>query len=66
MNGAFEGCEHGKRIEFLGGSTLTCAEYGYQYAYMPQAVIFAKKAGSLYFIKALIGDELYDMEALPS
>ena len=44
---------------------LTCAGYGYQYAYMPTAIIFAKKVSygghSFYDIKMLVEDEMYDM-----
>ena len=40
--GAFKGCKHGRVIVFTDNTVLTCAEYGYQYAYRPTAIILAK------------------------
>ena len=33
VKGTFEGCEHGRQIEFEAGGAVECLEYGYQYAY---------------------------------
>lgn len=61
----FEGCEYGRVIVFTDNTTLTCAEYGYQYAYRPTAVILAKKisygSSSFYSYKMIVEDEIYDM-----
>jgi len=62
---AFNGCNHGRVIVFSDSTTLTCAEYGYQYAYRPTAVILAREftyqGKSHYDIKMVIEDEVYDM-----
>lgn len=63
--GSFEGCSHGRVIIFTDGTTLTCAEYGYQYAYRPTAIILGKETSyqgtSLYDFKMIVEDEVYDM-----
>ena len=53
----FEGCAHGRTIVFTDGRILHCAEYGYQYAYRPTAIILAR--GSSF--KMIVEDEVYDM-----
>ncbi len=62
---SFNGCSHGRVIVFTDGTALTCAEYGYQYAYRPTAVILAKEIScqgkSFYDFKMVVGDEVYDM-----
>ena len=62
---SFNGCSHGRVIVFTDGTALTCAEYGYQYAYRPTAVILAKEityqGKSFYDFKMVVGDEVYDM-----
>ena len=62
---AFNGCSHGRVIVFTDGTTLTCAEYGYQYAYRPTAVILGKEVTyqgkSFYDFKMIVEDEVYDM-----
>lgn|SRR5574340_319462 len=59
------GCSHGRVIVFTDNTALTCAEYGYQYAYRPTAVILAKEItfqGKLFYdFKMIVGDEVYDM-----
>ena len=63
--GSFNGCSHGRVIKFSDGSALTCAEYGYMYAYRPTAIILAKKleygGKSHYDIKMVVEDEVFDM-----
>ena len=63
--GAFKGCKHGRVIVFTDNTGLTCAGYGYQYAYMPTAVILAKEISyqgkSFYDYKMVVGDDVYDM-----
>jgi len=65
-NGEFEGCEHGRVIVFTDGQTLTCAEYNYQYAYNPTAIILAHEVTfegrKLYLFKMIVGDDVYDMQ----
>lgn len=64
-DGAFKGCKHGRIIVFTDNKTLTCAEYGYQYAYRPTAIILAKEVSyqgkSFYDFKMIIENEIYDM-----
>jgi len=66
--GAFKGCKHGRVIVFTDNKTLTCAGYGYQYAYRPTAVILAKhisyQGKSYYDIKMVVEDEVYDMRGI--
>jgi len=61
----FEGCQFGRVIVFQDNKTLTCAQYGYQYAYRPDAVILAKpmtfQSATTYDYKMIVGDEVYDM-----
>jgi hypothetical protein len=63
--GSFNGCSHGRVILFTDGTRLTCAEYGYMYAYRPTAIIFARELSysgkSFYDIKMMVEDEIYDM-----
>ena len=56
-DGAFKGCKHGRVIVFTDNRILTCAQYGYQYAYRPTAVILSN--GSQ--LKMVVDDEIYDM-----
>ncbi len=62
---SFNGCSHGRVIVFTDNTTLTCAEYGYQYAYRPTAIILAKEIsyqGKLFYdFKMVVEDEIYDM-----
>lgn len=63
--GAFKGCKHGRVIVFTDNKVLRCAQYGYQYAYRPTAVILAKEltyqGKSFYDYKMVVEDEIYDM-----
>ncbi len=63
--GSFNGCSHGRVILFTDGTQLTCAEYGYMYAYRPTAIIFAKEIsykGKLFYdIRMMVEDEIYHM-----
>jgi hypothetical protein len=62
---SFNGCSHGRVIVFTDNTALTCAEYGYQYAYRPAAVILAKEitfhGKSFHDFKMIVEDEIYDM-----
>lgn len=55
--GSFNGCSYGRVIVFTDNRVLTCAEYGYQYAYRPTAIILSN--GSRY--KMVVGNDVYDM-----
>ena len=54
---SFEGCEHGRIIVFDDNTALVCAEYGYQYAYRPDAAILSNGSS---FVMVVEGDA-YDM-----
>lgn len=60
-----EGCDFDRVIVFKDGTHLTCAEYGYRYAYAPTAIIFAKQMFSgnhtFHDFKLLVEHEVYDM-----
>lgn len=62
---SFKGCSHGRVIVFTDDTALTCAEYGYQYAYRPRAVILAKEVTyqgkSFYDFKMVVRDRVYNM-----
>jgi len=64
-NDTFEGCDHGRVIVFDDNTSLTCAEYGYQYVYRPTAIILTRKitakGKSFYDIKMVVGDKVYNM-----
>jgi hypothetical protein len=66
VDGEFQGCDFSKAIRFLDGTVLKCSSYGYMYAYMPDAVIFAKQVAfqgkAFAAIKVLIEGEVFDME----
>jgi hypothetical protein len=55
--GTFKGCKYGRIIVFTDNKILKCAQYGYQYAYRPTAIILSN--GSQF--KMVVGDEVYDM-----
>ena len=63
--GSFKGCNHGRKIVFADNKILTCAQYGYQYAYRPTAIILAKQISyqgkTFYDFKMIVEDEVYDM-----
>lgn len=54
---SFEGCNFGWAIVFSDGTYAKCTGYGYQYAYMPDALLLTK-AGRLVMI---VEDEAYEM-----
>ncbi len=54
---SFEGCDYGRIIVFDGNTALVCNEYGYQYAYRPEAVILSNGSS----IIMIVGDDAYDM-----
>ena len=64
-NDTFEGCDRGRVIVFDDNTSLTCAEYGYQYVHTPKAIILTRKitskGKSFYDVKMVVGDEVYDM-----
>ncbi len=40
----FEGCDYDRVVYFTDGTAVTCNSYGYQYAYMPKAIILGKNS----------------------
>ena len=54
---SFEGCDYDRVIVFNDNKIITCASYGYQYAYRPTAVILSN--GSSF--KMVVGDTVYEM-----
>ena len=62
----FEGCDHGRIIYFMDGSSVTCNSYGYQYAYMPTAIILGRsinyKGKSISIYKMIVEDDEYDIQ----
>ena len=68
INGTFNGCDFDKLIEFTDGTALRCSSYGYQYAYMPDAIVLAKtvtiQGSSATMVKMLVEGELSDMQPL--
>ena len=58
IDGEFEGCDFDKIIVFNDRTALRCFSYGYQYAYMPIAVILSNGSN----IKMMVGDDIYDMQ----
>lgn len=69
VRGEFEGCDFDRVIRLDNGWTLTCSEYSYSYSYRPDTVIFSKttqfRGRRYWMIKALIDDELYEMQPVP-
>jgi hypothetical protein len=65
IKGNFEGCDHDRLIEFDDGTILRCSSYGYQYAYHPDAIVFAKSASvngqAFTMVKMLVDGDVYDM-----
>lgn len=65
IKGTFNGCESGRLLELVDGTLLRCASYGYQYAYMPDAVLFSKslvvEGKTLMLAKLMVEGELYDV-----
>lgn len=61
----FEGCEHGKIVQFESGGFVTCNEYGYQYAYHADVVVLAKSLTygkqRVFLCKMVIENEIYDV-----
>jgi hypothetical protein len=57
-DGAFKGCQFGRVIVLDNNKALTCAGYGYQYAYRPDAVVLAK--GGMF--KMAVEGDVYDMQ----
>ena len=64
--GDFEGCDYDRTIYFMDGSTVKCNSYGYQYAYMPTAIILGKsfthKGTKITQFKMIVESEEYDIQ----
>ena len=61
----WEGCDFGRTVYFLDGTSVTCNSFGYQYSFMPKAILFGRsmtyqgKQHTLY--KMLVDGQLYDV-----
>lgn len=53
----FQGCNHGRVIIFSDNTYLECDDYGYQYAYRPDAVLLVRSGR----IVMIVEDDAYDM-----
>ncbi len=66
IRGSFEGCNYDRLIELDDGTILRCSSYGYQYGYMPEAVVFTKAdtlGGQLVIsVRMMVESEVYDMQ----
>ena len=62
---SFEGCVSGRIIYFTDGTTVTCSSYGYQYAYMPTAIILGKaltyQGKNITMYKMIVENDEYDI-----
>jgi hypothetical protein len=69
VNGEFEGCDFDKVIRMMDGSAYRCSTYSYSYSFMPDAIVFGKRASiegkSFVMVKVLIDGELHDMSPIP-
>lgn len=54
---SFKGCNYGRIIVFDDGKYVTCASYGYQYAYRPRAIILSN--GSVMVM--VVGNDVYQV-----
>lgn len=61
----FEGCDYDRVIYFMDGTQVTCNCYGYQYSYMPTAIILGRsinfKGKSVTVYKMIVLGEEYDI-----
>ena len=61
----FEGCEYDRIVYFMDGTKVTCNSYGYQYAYMPKAILLGKsttyKGKDLTIFKMIVNSNVYDV-----
>lgn len=64
VDGDFEGCEYDRKIKLQNGWVLTCQNYKYHYAYSPTIAVLSRDVGNGFVIKAVIDDEIYDMEPI--
>lgn len=62
----FEGCDYGRIIYFLDGTGAKCSSFGFQFTYMPTAIILAKsvkfKEKSFTLYKMIVECEEYELE----
>lgn len=61
----FQGCRFNRKIVFTDGTYLTCVQYGHQYAFRPDAVIFAKnvthQGKKIATFRMLVEGDMYHM-----
>jgi hypothetical protein len=54
---SFSGCTYNRIIVFDDGKYVTCASYGYQYAYRPRAIILSNGSSMI----MVVGDDIYQV-----
>lgn len=54
---SFQGCKYGRIIVFDDGNYVTCASYGYQYAYRPSAIILSNGSRMI----MVVGNDTYQI-----
>lgn len=64
VDGDFEGCEYDKKIKLQNGWVLSCQTYHYHYSYAPAVAVLTNDTGRGYLIKAIIDDNIYDMQPI--
>lgn len=55
---SFEGCDYGRVLIVDYTKSVTCSEYGYSYAYMPEIVVLSNGSSMV----ACIDDNIYDIK----
>jgi len=53
----FEGCDFGRKLIIDYNQTVTCADYGYSYSYLPDIVILSNGSSNV----ACIDDDTYNL-----
>ena len=61
VDGDFEGCDFDKKIIFTDGTYVTCMGYGYQYSYMPKAILLGTNFKGHTLFKIYVGGKVYNV-----
>ena len=65
IDGTFDGCAYGETVLFQSGRSVTCSEYGYQYAYYADAVVlaspYADEGRTVWQCAMVVRDKVYDV-----
>lgn len=61
----YEGCDYDRVIYFTDGTSAICSSYGYQYAYLPTAIILGKSSKyqgkDITMYKMIVDGDEYDI-----